>query len=118
MQPSDLLLAALSRVVAPAALDWLNAEIGGSATAADERRLAIALGLAGRKIGRAQLSLTDDEAATARRLRSGWQPELWAADEAARVLILMASHRRRCRPSPHGWTGCARPPRSPSTSPT
>jgi hypothetical protein len=92
MQPSDLLLAALARTVAPPALEWLDAEIARQRSAADERRLGIALGLAGRKIGRTQLSFTDEERATAARLSAGWQPELWAADEAARVLILMASH--------------------------
>lgn len=88
----EFLLGPLSRVLAPGPLEWLNAEIDRQRTAADERRLAIALGLASRKIGRVELSLTADEAATAQRLRAGWQPELWAADEAARILILMASH--------------------------
>ena len=89
---ADFLLGPLSRLLAPGPLEWLNAEIGRQRTAADERRLAIALGLASRKIGRVELSLTADEVATAQRLRAGWQPELWAADEAARILILMASH--------------------------
>jgi hypothetical protein len=89
---ADLLRAPLSRALAPGAIEWLSAEIDRQRGAPDERRLAIALGLASRKIGRLELSLTADEAATARRLRAGWQPELWAADEAARVLILMASH--------------------------
>lgn len=93
MTPSDLLLDALARAVAPAALDWLRGEIGRQREAVDERKLGIALGLAGRKIGRTQLALTDDERASAGKLSAGWQPELWAADEAARVLILMASHR-------------------------
>jgi len=88
----DLLSGPLSRTLAPAAMEWLNAEIKRQRGAADERRLAIALGLASRKIGRMQLALTDDEMAAARRLRAGWQPELWAADEAARILILSASH--------------------------
>jgi hypothetical protein len=89
---ADFLSAALARVLAPGARDWLNAEIERQRAAPDERRLAIALGLTGRKIGRAQLALTDDETATARGLRAGWQPELWAVDEAARVLILIATH--------------------------
>jgi len=89
---ADFLLAPLSRVLAPGLREWLNAEIDRQRTAADERRLAIALGLASRKIGRVELPLTADEAATAPRLRADWQPELWAADEAARILILMASH--------------------------
>jgi len=88
----DLLSGPLARLLAPAAMEWLNAEIKRQRGAADERRLAIALGLASRKIGRMQLALTDDEMAAARRLRAGWQPELWAADEVARVLLLIASH--------------------------
>jgi len=93
MTPGSFLFGPLSRLLAPAAMDWLGTEIERQRGAADERRLAIALGLTGRKVGRAQLSLTADEAAMARRLRAGWQPELWSADEAARVLILAASHR-------------------------
>jgi hypothetical protein len=89
---TDVLLGVLSRVLAPDALAWLRAEIDRQRTAADERRLAIALGLASRKIARVELSLNPDEAATARQLRAAWQPELWSADEAARILILGASH--------------------------
>jgi hypothetical protein len=89
---AEFLSGVLSLSLAPAAMEWLNAEVERQRGAADERRLAIALGLTGRKIGRVQLALTDDEVATARRLRTGWQPELWSADEAARILILGASH--------------------------
>ena len=89
---ADLLLQALARVLAPDALAWLKAEIDRQRAAADERRLAIALGLASRKIPRAELALTADETGIARQLCKGWQPELWSADEAARVLILGASH--------------------------
>jgi hypothetical protein len=89
---ADLLHGPLSRVLAPDALQWLKAEIDRQHAAVDERKLAIALGLTGRKIARVDLSLTADEVATARRLRAGWQPERWAADEAARILILMATH--------------------------
>ena len=88
-----LLLGPLSRALPPAAIDWLVAEIDRQRAAADERRLAIALGLTSRKIGRLDLALTPDEAASAQRLRAGWRPELWATDEAARILILAASHR-------------------------
>jgi hypothetical protein len=88
----DFLLASLARVLAPESLQWLRAEIDRQRTALDERRLAIALGLTSRKIGRVELSLNVNEAAAAQRLRAGWQPQLWAADEAARILILMASH--------------------------
>ena len=106
------LLGPLSRALPPAAIDWLVAEIDRQRAAADERRLAIALGLTSRKIGRLDLALTPDEAASAQRLRAGWQPELWATDEAARI----SDSRRRAtvamtRRLPHGSTGCARWPR-------
>lgn len=90
---AEFLLAPLSRALSPAAIDWLTAEVERQRAGADERRLAIALGLASRKVGRVELSLTADETATARQLRAAWQPELWAADEAARILILIATHR-------------------------
>jgi hypothetical protein len=92
MTGADFLAGILSRVLAPDALAWLNGEIDRQRTAADERRLPIALGLTSRKISRVELSLTADETATAQALRAGWQPQLWSADEAARVLILGASH--------------------------
>jgi hypothetical protein len=89
---ADFLLQALSRVLAPDALAWLKAEIDRQRAVSDERRLAIALGLASRKIPRAELALTVDETGIAGQLRKGWQPELWSADEAARILILGASY--------------------------
>jgi hypothetical protein len=92
MTGADLLRQILSRVLAPDAVAWLNGEIDRQRGAADERRLAIALGLTSRKIARVELSLTADEAAAAQQQRAGWQPGLWSADEAARVLILGASH--------------------------
>jgi hypothetical protein len=87
------LLGPLSRALPPAAIEWLVAEIDRQRAAADERRLAIALGLTSRKIGRLDLALTPDETASAQSLRPGWRPDLWATDEAARILILAASHR-------------------------
>ena len=87
------LLGPLSRALPPAAIDWLVAEVDRQRAAADERRLAIALGLTSRKIGRLDLALTPDETASAQSLRPGWRPDLWATDEAARILILGASHR-------------------------
>lgn len=90
---TDLLLKPLSRVLAPDALAWVTVEIDRQRNAVNERGLAIAIGLASRKIGRVELSLTADEVGAARRLRANWQPELWTADEAARILILGASHR-------------------------
>jgi hypothetical protein len=82
----------LARAVTPDAMAWLDAEIGRQAAGTDERRLGLALGLIGRKIGRTDLALTADDIAAARRLRANWQPETWGSDEAARVAVLLATH--------------------------
>jgi hypothetical protein len=87
---TDLLRRALARTLAPTATDWLDAEID-RARGADERRLAIALGLVGRKVGRRDLSLEAEDIAAARALRADWQPERWGTDEAARVMLLLAA---------------------------
>jgi hypothetical protein len=83
----------LAAALPQAALRWLEQEIGRQQAGIDERKLTIALGLAGRKIGRAALSLSSSEQTEARDLRSGWRPELWATDEAARVMLLLATYR-------------------------
>jgi hypothetical protein len=88
-----LLLGALSRQAAPAAVDWLRAEIDHQCGSDDPARLARAFGMAGRRIGRDDLAISDEEGAAARRLRAQWQPEGWSADEAARVALLLATHR-------------------------
>jgi hypothetical protein len=82
----------LARSSAAIALTWLDAEIERQQAGIDERKLIIALGMAGRKIGRADLSLVESDRLDARAVRAGWQPELWATDEAARAAILLATY--------------------------
>jgi hypothetical protein len=77
---------------APAGSAWLDAEIQHQQAGLDERKLIIGLGMAGRKIGRADLSLSEDDRLEAGALRAGWQPELWGTDEAARAAILLATY--------------------------
>ena len=75
----------------PAASTWLDAEIQRQQAGVDERKLIIALGMASRKIGRADLSLSGDDRLEAGAVRAGWQPEFWGTDEAARAAILLAT---------------------------
>jgi hypothetical protein len=82
----------LARPPTAAALTWLDAEIERQQAGVDERKLIIALGMAGRKIGRVDLSLAESDKLDARTLRAGWQPELWGTDEAARAMILLATY--------------------------
>ena len=82
----------LARAATPEAMAWLDAEIDRQSAGVDERRLGLTLGLIGRKVGRADLALTAEDIAAARRQRAHWQPETWASDEAARVAVLLATH--------------------------
>src|SRR5215472_10696825 len=94
-----LLLRWLSRQLAPEAMGWLAAELERQRTTIDARRLALSLGLVGRKVGRTDLILDPDNELAAQRLRAGWQPRLWGTDEAARVALLIATYREIGRAS-------------------
>jgi hypothetical protein len=89
----DLLHGALARTLRSEAMVWLDGALAAQRAGVDERPLAVAFGLAGRKVGRADLSLSDAEIAAARGLRAGWQPQRWGVDEAARVALLLATWR-------------------------
>mgnify|MGYP001161815564 CR=1 FL=1 len=88
----ELLRRFLSRTLTPESKAWLDAEVESQRGGVDERRLAIALGLAARKTGRADLALTPGDLAAAEELRAHWQPQSWGTDEAARILLLLASY--------------------------
>jgi hypothetical protein len=83
----------LGRAATAEAMQWLDGEIGRQRDGVDERRLGLALGLAGRRLGRAELSLSATDVAAAAALRSRWRPDLWRAAEAARVALLLATWR-------------------------
>jgi len=83
----------LGRVCPPAGMQWLDDEIDRQRAGLDERRLAIALGMTGRRVGRMDLAPPPDEIAAAEKLRPRWQPQLWGTDEAARIALVLATHR-------------------------
>jgi hypothetical protein len=89
----DILGGFLARRLRPEAKAWFDAELDRQRADVDEKRLTVALGLAGRKIGRADLSLSDSDIAAAHALHRGWQPQLWGTDEAGRTAILLATYR-------------------------
>ena len=84
---------ALGRVRPPAAMQWLDDAIARAQGQRDERRLDIALGMVGRKVGRTDLAPSTDDVAAAGKLRPRWQPQNWGTDEAARVVLLLATYR-------------------------
>ena len=79
--------------VTPEGMQWLDVEADRACTNTDDRRLAIALGLVTRKLGRKALSLGAAGIAEADTLRAGWQPQWWSTDDAARVLLLLSTYR-------------------------
>jgi hypothetical protein len=81
----------LGRILTPEPAHWLDGEIENLRTAVDGRRLGIALGVVGRRVGRRGLSLDAADLAAAQARRRGWQPDTWTADEAARVALLLAT---------------------------
>jgi hypothetical protein len=87
----DFLRRRLAATLPRPAMEWLDAEFARQRDSGDERKLALALGLVGRKVGRRDLVFGAEDIAAARNLRADWQPERWSADEAARVLMLLAA---------------------------
>lgn len=83
----------LGRGVTPAGMQWLDEQIDHQRAGVDERRLAIALGMVGRKVGRRDLAPPPEDVAIAERLRPRWQLQLWGTDEAARVALVLATYR-------------------------
>lgn len=88
-----LLQGELARILPADGSTWLAQEIERQAVGPDERRLAIALGLTGRKLQRLDLPWRAESLAAAQALRPAWQPQFWSTDEAARVVLLLAAHR-------------------------
>jgi DNA-binding phage protein len=72
---------------------WLDERIGRVATANDISQLAMAVGLAPRKLGKADLDLSDAELAETQEIRPGLDPSGWSVDQAARILLILTSFR-------------------------
>ena len=88
---AELLRRWLKRVLQASAAQWLDAEIDRQRDGVDERRLGMALGLVGRRIGRAELALSAADVAAAQALHPRWRPDMWGTDEAARVALVLAT---------------------------
>lgn len=85
----ELLRGWLARQLDEAALAWLDEQLGKAGGA--DRDLYLAIGLAPRKLGKADLELDAGDLAAADAVRSGWNPAGWSVDQAARVAMLLAA---------------------------
>jgi len=68
---------------------WLEERLEAITQSNSDKALYVALGLAPRMLGKADLALSDAELAQADAHSSGWHPCDWSIDGAARVLTLL-----------------------------
>lgn len=88
--PRALLRRWLEPVADPAGLEWLDAAAAKLAAGAPDRELYLAVSLVPRKLGKADLPLTQADLAAAEAARPGWRPQGWSADQAARLILLLS----------------------------
>jgi hypothetical protein len=67
---------------------WLGVQIAALRMDASDETLDIALGMVPRKLGKAELALTEADLAAAGRAIEGWDPRGWSVTDAARILLL------------------------------
>ena len=82
----------IARASDAAGTDWFRGAMNGIVHASNERPLGTAIGLAPRRLGKADLALTDDDRQRAAALRPGFDPSDWSVDQVARVAFMIASH--------------------------
>ena len=88
-RPGSLLRSWLQRQLSEADYGWLMEQLEKLRQDPGDRSLHIALGMAPRRLGKADLELSADDLAAAEAARPGWDPRGWSLDEAARILILL-----------------------------
>lgn len=82
----------IARVASGSAVSWFRSAIENVRGASGGNALAVAIGLAPRRLGKADLSLTPDDAARASALRKGLDPCDWSVDQLARTALMVASY--------------------------
>jgi hypothetical protein len=83
----------ISERTSEAGASWFRGAIRDVTDASNERPLSVAIGLAPRRLGKADLSLAAVDLARAERLRPGLDLCDWSVDQLARVALMAASHR-------------------------
>ena len=89
-RPVDLLAEWLRGQATAPAWTWLASERDALVAGTDPRRFNIAISLAPRKVGKADLSLDEAALVDACASRPGWDPRGWSLDQAARLFLLLA----------------------------
>jgi hypothetical protein len=82
----------IARTASGSAVSWFRGAVGNVRGASGGNALAVAIGLAPRRVGKADLSLTPDDAEQASALRRGLDPSEWSVDQLARIALMVASY--------------------------
>ena len=82
----------ISRATNENAVSWFRDTIERIRHESSGDKLAMAIGLAPRRLGKADLPLTSDDKARAMALRPGLDPSEWSIDQAARIAFMVASY--------------------------
>ena len=89
---ADMILSWLKTRLDAPQLGWVEDQCRRIQQSAEPRALTLAIGLAPRKIGKADLSLSKEEAARASATRSNLDTTGWTTDGAARALFVLCSY--------------------------
>ena len=87
----ELLHSWLTRQLTGDAAAWLSDALDTLQSDASDRTFYKLFGFVPRKIGKDDLSLSDEDLAAADAARPGWNPSGWSVDQTARLLLLLKS---------------------------
>jgi hypothetical protein len=90
MTPRELLVRWLSRQLPADATAWLAKSAAQVQSSGKDADVYLAVSLVTRKVGKADLALSESDLREAKAARPGWDPRDWSADQAARVLLVLA----------------------------
>jgi hypothetical protein len=90
MTPRELLVRWLARQLPSEAIAWLEKSSAQIRAAGKDADLYMAVSLAARKVGKADVTLSEADMRDAEAARPGWDPRGWSADQAARVALLLS----------------------------
>ena len=89
MTPRELLGRWLSRQIPTEAWTWLDKSVAQIRNSGKDADLYLAVSLVTRKVGKADLKLTEADQRDAHSSRSGWDPRQWSVDQAARIMLIL-----------------------------
>jgi len=90
MSPRDLLDRWLAAQLPAEAKAWLGQAAAQLQAAGTDKDLYLAVSLVTRKLGKADLRLSEGDLREAQAARPGWDPRGWSVDQAARVRLVLA----------------------------